>query len=368
MNDNDNDNDDVYVDDNNNVVDNNNDDNVNDVSSYQDNIIASVQRRTQTDINDDVYDDENNFNSVVGNEDNDDNDDGSRCIDDENVDTVNDVIQDQDNMQTNDDDVYVDDNDYVGDNNDDIDDYDGDINVDVNVNVNVANNDEVMHDQDMQSNDEESNGNDELYVDDNDTVVDDNDTTGVIVNDTTGVIVNDIDEEDEDYFDANDDLDNQDGNINNNTNEITLETLRDNMVSENTSKAYIGDITTFLHWTYHNEVGWLTNHGRECLSEVFSLNEGESERKHRMRQNKSVKLLLRASNTNHIVRLHCVSASRFMEYIMSLKNTRKPNAYLSKSSYGNKRSSLFHLFRMHNRTGFTDEFDAELAGLYKSFF
>jgi hypothetical protein len=78
--------------------------------------------------------------------------------------------------------------------------------------------------------------------------------------------------------------------------------------------------------------------------------------------------LLRASNTNHIVRLHCVSASRFMEYIMSLKNTRKPNAYLSKSSYGNKRSSLFHLFRMHNRTGFTDEFDAELAGLYKSFF
>jgi hypothetical protein len=37
--------------------------------------------------------------------------------------------------------------------------------------------------------------------------------------------------------------------------------------------------------------------------------------------------------------------------------------WLSKSCYGNKRSDLFNLFRMHNGTGFTVDFEQELSNL-----
>lgn len=56
-----------------------------------------------------------------------------------------------------------------------------------------------------------------------------------------------------------------------------------------------------------------------------------------------------------------------MNFIMSLRH-KQHGGYLGKSAYGNKRSALFHLFRLHNRTGFSDAFRLELGNLYRGFF
>jgi hypothetical protein len=168
-------------------------------------------------------------------------------------------------------------------------------------------------------------------------------------------------------------------NINNNNNEkkqqkdkedneITLDTLRDNIVSHNTNKAYIGDLTLLLEWIFNNEVSWLTEYGVDCLKEVFTKRGEETVRKHRSRIIVSVKKLLRDAHTHHVVVLPLVTAPRFMEFIFSLKNKKNHNRFLSKSSYGNHRSSLFHLFRMHNRRGYSEELKSELSSLFKSFF
>ena len=42
--------------------------------------------------------------------------------------------------------------------------------------------------------------------------------------------------------------------------------------------------------------------------------------------------------------------------------------YLSKSAYGNKRSALHHLFRLHNKRGWPPGFKDELDNLYTVFF
>jgi hypothetical protein len=54
----------------------------------------------------------------------------------------------------------------------------------------------------------------------------------------------------------NDDINNNNENeteTETNINIITLETLRDNMVLENTNKAYVGDCANLLLWVNKNE-------------------------------------------------------------------------------------------------------------------
>jgi hypothetical protein len=195
----------------------------------------------------------------------------------------------------------------------------------------------------------------------------------------------DIDIDDDDYFDAADqnsidsnnsvvvvDANNNNDAITNNNKEgdttLTLATLRDNIVSENTNKAYVGDIAYLLCWILKKEPAWLTEYGLEKLSFIFLQQEKETGRKFRSRQLIEIKKILREANTNPVVHLSAISATRFMEYIFDLENKKRPNKYLSKSSYGNQRSSLFHLFRMHNRKGYSDDFKVELGCLFKSFF
>jgi hypothetical protein len=211
-----------------------------------------------------------------------------------------------------------------------------------------------------------------------------------LIQPTFGLIKSTSNNEDDDvaYFDADDrsNVDHQsivdDGsiiNVDNNINkkkaeeisnkkEITLDTLRDNMVSHNTNKAYISDLTCLLEWIYNNEESWLTERGYNSLKEVFTKSGEETVRKHRSRIVICIKNLLRNANIHHVVVLSLVSALRFMEYIFSLQNKKNPNRFLSKSSYGNHRLSLFHLFRMHNRRGYSEEFKLELSSLFKSFF
>ena len=47
---------------------------------------------------------------------------------------------------------------------------------------------------------------------------------------------------------------------------------------------------------------------------------------------------------------------------------RGGQGYLSKSAYGQICAAVFHLFRVHNRVGFSESFRKELGNLFRGFF
>jgi hypothetical protein len=151
-------------------------------------------------------------------------------------------------------------------------------------------------------------------------------------------------------------------------NNINIDTVRRNIVSDNTNKSYNSDLTHLLDWIYARQSSWLTQHGMEILRPIFEQREGESMAVHRKRKVAEVTNLIENSFTNPILHLHLVTPSRYMHYLIhDVPNTRNPGTWLSPSSYGNKRSAFNHLFRLHNRTGFPAAFNAELGILMRGF-
>jgi hypothetical protein len=155
----------------------------------------------------------------------------------------------------------------------------------------------------------------------------------------------------------------EDGNINNNN--VTLQTVRDNIISPKTRQAYVSDLLQLLPWVYTNENQWLTEYGNEQLGIAFVRQENETARQHRARKVNEVTNLLRDAYTRPIVHLHRIIPSKYLSFILTL---HRNNAFLSKSSYGSKRAALFHLFRLHNRIGFNEEFRAELTNLFRGLY
>lgn len=62
-----------------------------------------------------------------------------------------------------------------------------------------------------------------------------------------------------------------------------------------------------------------------------------------------------------------IDASIFMEFLTTLRHSRT-GSYLGRSAYQHRRSALFHLFRLHNRSGFSEAFSSELSDIYKGLF
>lgn len=153
------------------------------------------------------------------------------------------------------------------------------------------------------------------------------------------------------------------GNINNNV--LTLQSIQDNIISPSTLKSYIGDLIQLFVWVQRNENHWLTRYGNDKLAELFVQQENERDVQHRVRRSNGMANLLRMSYTEPIVHLDQIVPATYMQFLLSL--TRN-NSYLSKSSYGCKRAALFHLFRLHNRTGFHEAFRLELGNLFKGLY
>lgn len=76
---------------------------------------------------------------------------------------------------------------------------------------------------------------------------------------------------------------------------------------------------------------------------------------------------LRTAEDNYIIRPKKIKALLFMDYLRQLRNTRT-NAYLSRLGYGNRRAALIHLYRLHNKVGYSEEFRVELGNLFKGFY
>ena len=145
-----------------------------------------------------------------------------------------------------------------------------------------------------------------------------------------------------------------------------LNNIRDSIVGGSTQRSYVLDLKQFLAWTRVERPEWLTPYGAEQLGLLEEPGENEGGRAFRNRTKVAFTSLLRNAFENPLVRMDLITPAGFMGYISSLRNQRT-GRMLSKSSYGNKRSALFHLFRLQNKVGFTEEFNMELGNLYRGF-
>jgi hypothetical protein len=109
-----------------------------------------------------------------------------------------------------------------------------------------------------------------------------------------------------------------------------------------------------------NKRKWLTKYGIEQLTPAYQPLVGETRKAFRKRKTDQVKDLVRHAYHYPIVNIDIVQPEDYMVYISSLRTTTNPPTYLSNSAYNNKRSSLLHLFRQHNRRGFSENFKSEI--------
>ena len=152
-----------------------------------------------------------------------------------------------------------------------------------------------------------------------------------------------------------------------NGNGITLQSIRDGVVGASMRGSYIGELVTFLSWVASEKREWLTAYGRRVVSRVVDRREGERIRQHSTRARRQLGALLRRAEDKPLLVLDNVSPDGYMEYLMDIRHPRH-GGRLSKSAYGSKRSALFHLFRLHNRRGFPEEFRLQLGNLFRGFY
>lgn len=135
----------------------------------------------------------------------------------------------------------------------------------------------------------------------------------------------------------------------------------DNIVGASTRQAYIGDSLAFVKWCIINKPRWVTAPMKEFLTDATIRGANSSTIKTGFIE------LIQNSGEVPVMNLEMVSAQGFMSYLQGLRH-RVSCERLSNSSYGNKRSSLFNLFRLHNGLGFPKSFEQELGNLMKGFY
>ena len=173
------------------------------------------------------------------------------------------------------------------------------------------------------------------------------------------------DDENQDNRDINIDYNNDNNDIINRINNVSLESIEDNIISPSTCKSYVSGLMQFLTWVIANENQWLTQYGNEQLASILVQRENETVRNFRVRRTREFKTLLRNSPTEPIVYIDRITPPRYISFILTL---RRNNTFLSKSSYGCKRAALYHLFLKHNQVGFSEAFRKQLSNLYKGLY
>jgi hypothetical protein len=150
-------------------------------------------------------------------------------------------------------------------------------------------------------------------------------------------------------------------------NGISMDFIRDAVVGEATLRSYTGDILQFLEWVLKNKIEWLTNYGKAELQKMLEERCSEGARVRSRRIKFKIQRLFRRALEQPLLHLDAVLPEDFMNFVRSLRH-KKHGTFLGKSAYGNKRSALFHLFRMHNKVGFSEDFQVELGNLYWGFY
>jgi hypothetical protein len=149
--------------------------------------------------------------------------------------------------------------------------------------------------------------------------------------------------------------------------DVGLAAIRDGVVSDRTRTCYVSEIFSFLLWlkTYQPQV--LTLHGLEVISSYLIESPNLSRDKLLGRYRSQFGDILRNADENGIIMLDLITPDLYMNYCRTLRHTRN-RTYLSRSAYGVKRAALFHLFRLHNGSGYSEDFKHGLSNLFRGFF
>ena len=138
------------------------------------------------------------------------------------------------------------------------------------------------------------------------------------------------------------------------------------MVASKTYLNYVTDIMQFLSWSVINKPEWVTDYGKARLQYIFVERANERARARSKRIRLQMKVLLRQCEGSPIMEVDLIRPREYMDFVLSLRHNRH-GGYLSKSAYGSKRSALYHLFRLHNQRGYTEEFKSKLGNLFRGF-
>ena len=145
---------------------------------------------------------------------------------------------------------------------------------------------------------------------------------------------------------------------------IDPESLRHGIIAESTTTGYAGEVFSFLSWAMTNQPTWLTAHSTSALESLALSTADLRVRAKNKAIRETISQLMRQAHQQPILHLDRLTPMGYMHYIASLRH-KTTHGYLSKSSYGTKRSALRHLFRLQNQLGFPANFSIELGNLYR---
>ena len=117
--------------------------------------------------------------------------------------------------------------------------------------------------------------------------------------------------------------------------------LLDNIIGVSTRQSYIGDSLTFMRWCMVHEPSWVAAPMALFLTETTGTTTTRS--RIRIVKQEFVMHLQHIGIQSPVMNLDKISAQGFMTYLQGLRHP-KNGERLSNSSYGNKRSALFHIF------------------------
>jgi hypothetical protein len=151
---------------------------------------------------------------------------------------------------------------------------------------------------------------------------------------------------------------------------FTMDEIKDAVVAERTTCGYISNITLFLHFCNESTIApynrVLTEVGRANL-ESLRIRRGERVVAYKRRKMSEMKRILRECSEVPLIDINALTADHLMNYIRQIRGV-KNGKILSKSSFANHRAALNHLYRCHNRRGFSHQITDHLKTLFKGLY
>jgi hypothetical protein len=148
---------------------------------------------------------------------------------------------------------------------------------------------------------------------------------------------------------------------------IGMESIRDSVVSKRTLACYTAEIFSLLYWLKENKPPVLTTHGYFCLEQYTEGSPDLNPKLLYLKYKKQFHEELRVANVTPLFLEELLTADLYMDYLSRQWHSRS-GAFLSKSAYGVKKACAFHLFRLHNGSGFPPVFNANITNLLRGFY
>ena len=108
--------------------------------------------------------------------------------------------------------------------------------------------------------------------------------------------------------------------------------------------------------------------GRDQIAHITEEHGGDGVRAWRSRTRAAFLGLLHSCDESPVLLLGEVTPRGIMEYAMGCRRLQGRQGYLSKSAYGQICATVFHLFRVHNGVGFSENFHKELGNYFRGFY